>query len=88
MTQIAVKLPNSLVAELDRMVSSGSFKSRSDAVRQALVRLVRGDEQRRIDDAFKEGFRRFPDTEEEQAEAMRLGIEAINEEPWERCCRR
>lgn len=83
MTQIAVKLPSSLVAELDSLVRGGSFKSRSDAVRQALHRLVKGDEQRRIDEAFEEGYRRMPTTEEELATAERLAIESIREEPWE-----
>jgi Arc/MetJ-type ribon-helix-helix transcriptional regulator len=82
--QIAVKLPDRLVAELDVLVAQGTFDSRSDAVRQGIEALVRSTERRRIDAAFEEAFSRHPDTPEEMAEATRLAIESINEEPWEK----
>ncbi|HEX6419147.1 MAG TPA: hypothetical protein VFZ77_11655 [Acidimicrobiales bacterium] len=83
-TQIAVKLPDRLVTEIDRLVADGSFASRSDAVRHGIESLVRSAERHRIDRAFAEGFRRHPDTEADVAEATRLAVEAINDEPWER----
>ena len=83
-TQIAVKLPERLVAQLDRLVADGSFDSRSDAVRHGIEALVLGSERRRIDRAFAEGFRRHPDTGGELADATRLAAEAIDDEPWER----
>jgi Arc/MetJ-type ribon-helix-helix transcriptional regulator len=82
-TQIAVKLPDRLVAELDALVSGGAFASRSEAVRYGVEALVRQDERRRIDLAFTEGFRRHPDSDDEMADATRLAGEAINDEPWE-----
>ncbi len=83
-TQIAVKLPDPLLADIDRMVAKGEFESRSDAVRHAVASLVRGDERRRIDEAFAEAFRRVPDTQQEIDEATRLALESIHDEPWER----
>ena len=83
-TQIAVKLPDGLVAELDALVARGAFDSRSDAVRHGIEALVRSSERQRIDAAFEEAFSRYPDTAEELAEATRLAIESINEEPWEK----
>ena len=83
-TQIAVKLPDGLVAELDRLVADGSFDSRSDAVRHGIEALVRHGERQRIDRAFVAGFRRVPDRDDELAQATRLAVQAINDEPWER----
>lgn len=82
--QIAVKLPDEVIGGLDQLVSEGCFRNRSEAVRTAITELVRKVEQRRIDEAYAEGYGRLPDTEEELAEAARLAIESINEEPWEK----
>ena len=83
-TQIAVKLHDDVVTQLDQLVSDGCFHNRSEAVRTAVTELVRRAKRRSIDDAYAEGYRRLPQTEEELAEATRLSIESINEEPWER----
>lgn len=83
-TQIAVKLPDELVATIDELVARGRFGSRSEAVRAGLglaIDVARADE---IDRAFAEGFRRFPERPDELADAYRLAIDAINDEPWER----
>lgn len=83
-TQIAVKLPDEVVAAIDRLVSEGAFRSRSAAVRRALDDLVAASERTTVDQAFARGFRATPDTEEELADATRLAVEAINDEPWEK----
>jgi Arc/MetJ-type ribon-helix-helix transcriptional regulator len=83
-TQIAVKLPDRLVAELDALVARGAFDNRSEAVRHGIEALVRSSERQRIDAAFAEGFARHPDTADEIAEATRLAIDSINDEPWEK----
>jgi Arc/MetJ-type ribon-helix-helix transcriptional regulator len=83
-TQIALKLPDELVAELDELVADGSFASRSDAVRHGIEALVRGHERARVDQAFVDGFRRHPESDDELADATRLAVDAINDEPWER----
>jgi Arc/MetJ-type ribon-helix-helix transcriptional regulator len=80
--QIAVKLPNELVARLDELVRSGTVPNRSTGIRRALEVLLRAEERRRVDAAFTEGFRRIPD--DDLTEAARLAVEAIEEEPWER----
>lgn len=36
MTQVQVRMPEELVKELDRWVSEGNFKSRSDAIKTIL----------------------------------------------------
>lgn len=83
-TQIAVKLPDRLVAEIDELVAGGSFASRSEAVRHSIEALVRRAEREHIDRSFVDGFRRYPESDDEMADATRLGLDAINDEPWER----
>jgi Arc/MetJ-type ribon-helix-helix transcriptional regulator len=81
--QIAVKLPEELLEAVDGLVEAGRFDSRSEAVRAGLGILVRRSERQRIDRAFAEGFERVPDSPEELESARRLGVEAIEDEPWE-----
>jgi Arc/MetJ-type ribon-helix-helix transcriptional regulator len=83
-TQVAVRLPDDVVARVDELVASGSFGSRSDAVRAALESLLRTAERRAVDQSFADGFRRHPETPDELADATRLATGAINAEPWER----
>ena len=83
-TQIAVKLADHLVAALDQLVQQGRFDSRSDAVRQGLERVVRDARAHEIDRAFAEAFRRVPERPEELAEAKRLALQSIADEPWEK----
>jgi Arc/MetJ-type ribon-helix-helix transcriptional regulator len=82
--QIAVKLPDRLVDEIDALVADGAFASRSDAVRHGIEALVRADERRRIDLAFTEGFLRMPERDEEMEDATRLAVESIHDEPWDK----
>jgi Arc/MetJ-type ribon-helix-helix transcriptional regulator len=83
-TQIALKLPDELVAEIDELIAEGAFANRSDAVRHGIEALVRRHERERVDRAFAEGFQRHPEGEDELADATRLAVDAINDEPWER----
>lgn len=82
--QIAVKLPDELVHEIDRLVDGGAFDSRSQAVRNGLEAIVASRRRQEIDRRYKEAMARFPETNEEVAEATRLAVNAIDEEPWER----
>lgn len=81
--QIAVKLLDSTVEDLDRLVTSGAFASRSDAVRAGLALVLASDRARSIDRGFAEGFARMPDTPAELDTATRLAQAAIEDEPWE-----
>ncbi|MGH8929371.1 MAG: ribbon-helix-helix domain-containing protein [Egibacteraceae bacterium] len=83
-TQVAVKLPEEVVAGVDQLIAEGEFANRSQVVRQALEALLRNAERRRIDAAFAAGFARLPEGDAEMRDAMRLAIEAIEDEPWDR----
>lgn len=82
--QIAVKLPDELVREIDRLVDGGTFDSRSQAVRSGLEAIVASRRRQEVDRRYEEAMARFPETNEEVAEATRLAVNAIDEEPWER----
>jgi Arc/MetJ-type ribon-helix-helix transcriptional regulator len=79
--QIAVRLPDGLIADLDRMVEGGRFANRTDAVRSALERLLDDARETDLDAAIVAGYRRVPD---EQPEAwVEAATRAMGEEePW------
>ena len=85
MTQVIARVPDELVDEIDRLVSSGAFESRSDVVREALAQLVDRHRRAEIGRQIVEGYKRIPQTDEEMEE---LGISdastiaMIEEEPW------
>ncbi|MGH8998842.1 MAG: ribbon-helix-helix domain-containing protein [Acidimicrobiia bacterium] len=79
-----MKLPETLVAGVDRLVATGAFPNRSQVVRRALEVLLAGEHRRQIDAAFADGFARTPETDGELRDAMRLAVDAIEDEPWER----
>ena len=83
-TQIAVKLPARLLADVDELVARGRFRSRSDLIRRGIEAMVESSRRESIDRAYREGYARHPEAPEELAEAERLAIESINEEPWDR----
>lgn len=82
--QIAVKIPDEMLDAVDDLVAAGRFSSRSGAVRAGLSMVVNQAERDVVDRAFAEGFRRHPDTPDELADARRLALDAIEDEPWER----
>jgi Arc/MetJ-type ribon-helix-helix transcriptional regulator len=59
--QIALKLDDAVVRELDELVGKGIYESRSDAVRRAVDRTLALHRRREIDDAFRAGFAADPD---------------------------
>jgi Arc/MetJ-type ribon-helix-helix transcriptional regulator len=82
--QIAVKLPDRLVHEIDRLVEGGAFDSRSQAIRSGLETMVAERQRSEMDLRYGAAMARLPETDEEIAEATRLGIDAIHDEPWQR----
>jgi len=83
-TQIAVKLPDAIVVLIDELVAAGAFPSRSAAVRRGLEAILAAHKSRAIDEAYRKGYERSPETEAELKQAERLAIESIEEEPWEK----
>lgn len=80
--QIAVRIPNGLVTELDELVDAGRFETRADAVRAALETLLDLERRAEIGRRIVEGYRRLPQEDEDVASAERAATRAIDEEPW------
>ena len=82
MIQIAVRLEDELVAQVDQLVRSGVVPSRSHAVRDALRVLVDQQRRRSVGEAIAEGYRRLPQTDSEVAWSDEATVAMIAEEPW------
>lgn len=82
--QIAVKLPDKLASDLDRLVARGDFENRSQAVREGLETVLAAREHEQLRARYREALARHPETPHELADAHRLAVESIEDEPWER----
>lgn len=82
--QIAVRLPDELVGEVDRLVDRGAFVSRSEAIRSGLEAVITARSREEVDRRYREAFERTPESGDELAEATRLALDSIHDEPWER----
>lgn len=60
MAQIAVRMSEEELAELDRLVASGSYPSRAAAVRSALVALTERERRAEIAESYREAYARVP----------------------------
>ncbi len=83
-TQIAVKVPDELLGEVDRLVERGAFASRSQAIRSGLEAVVGSQRRRDLDQRYRDSFASLPETDDELADATRLAVDSIRDEPWER----
>lgn len=80
--QIAVRLSEDLLAEVDALVARGVYESRAAAVRAGIELVAELDRRRRTDEAIVEGYRRVPPSAADDAAALASLREAISEEPW------
>ena len=67
-TQLAIRLPDELVVDLDWVVNRLKYDSRAEAMRDALVRLIDQERRRQIDEQYVDAYTRMPQTEEEMAD--------------------
>jgi Arc/MetJ-type ribon-helix-helix transcriptional regulator len=80
--QIAVRLPEELLSELDALVASGVYESRAAAVRAGVEAIMVLERRQHTDRAIVEGYRRTPPTTAEHDTAIASLRDAIAEEPW------
>jgi Arc/MetJ-type ribon-helix-helix transcriptional regulator len=80
--QIAVRLPEELLSELDALVASGVYESRAAAVRAGVEAIMALEHRRQIDQAIVVGYQRIPPTAVEHDAAVASLRDAVAEEPW------
>jgi Arc/MetJ-type ribon-helix-helix transcriptional regulator len=80
--QIAVRLPEQLLAELDNLVNRGVYESRAAAVRAGIEAVMELERRRSTDRAVIDGYCRIPATKAERGAAIASLRDAILEEPW------
>jgi len=80
--QIAVRLPEELLGELDALVASGAYESRAAAVRAGVEAITALEHRRQIDRVIIAGYRLTPPTTVENDAAVASLRDAIAEEPW------
>ena len=80
-TQTLVQLNEELLAMLDERAAR-ERRSRSTLIREALEMFLRDEIDGAVGRRIVEGYRRIPQTSEEDAWAQSAARDAIREEPW------
>ncbi|HUC35606.1 MAG TPA: hypothetical protein VMR97_00625 [Acidimicrobiales bacterium] len=80
--QIAVRLPEELLSELDALVANGVYESRAAAVRAGVEAVTALERRQQTDQAIIAGYRRTPPTAAEHVAAIASLRDAIAEESW------
>ena len=81
-TQLAIRLPDELVADLDWVVMRLKYDSRAEAMRDALIKLVDQERRRQIDEQYIEAYTRMPQTEEEMADIAFQSWDLDDDDDW------
>ena len=81
-TQLAIRLPDELVVDLDWVVHRLKYDSRAEAMRDALVRLIDQERRRQIGEQIADGYRRMPQTEEEMADIPFQSWDLDDDDDW------
>ncbi|MBW8060671.1 MAG: ribbon-helix-helix protein, CopG family [Solirubrobacterales bacterium] len=78
--QIAVRIPDDQLQELDNAVQAGEFESRAEGVRQALRRLLSDLREREIAREYRQAYARQPDDPAVGEAGVELLAEAVRRE--------
>jgi Arc/MetJ-type ribon-helix-helix transcriptional regulator len=80
--QIAIRLPQELLRELDALVTAGVYESRAAAVRAGVEAITTLERRRSTDRAIIAGYLRIPPAAADDDAATGSLRDAISEEPW------
>jgi metal-responsive CopG/Arc/MetJ family transcriptional regulator len=81
-TQLAIRLPDELVRDLDWVVIRLKYDSRTEAMRDALIKLIDQERRRQIDEEYIEAYTRMPQTEEEMADIPFQSWDLDGDDDW------
>ncbi|HET8606586.1 MAG TPA: ribbon-helix-helix domain-containing protein [Gaiellaceae bacterium] len=82
MAQFVTRLDDDLVTAVDTLVADGIVRSRSEAVRVGLERLVDQHRRGQLGAAIVAAYRRRPQTSDELAGLDQATRALVGEEPW------
>lgn len=81
-TQLAIRLPDELLRDLDWVILRLNYDSRAEAMRDALVKLIDQERRRQIDEQYIEAYTRMPQTEEELADIPWQSWDLDDDDDW------
>jgi metal-responsive CopG/Arc/MetJ family transcriptional regulator len=81
-TQLAIRLPDELLRDLDWVVLRLDYDSRAEAMREALKRLIDQERRRQIDEQYVDAYTRMPQTEEEMADIPFQSWDLDGDDDW------
>ncbi len=81
-TQLAIRLPDDLLRDLDWVIIRRNYDSRAEAMRDALVKLIDQERRRQIDEQYIEAYTRMPQTEEEMADIPWQSWDLDGDDDW------
>jgi Arc/MetJ-type ribon-helix-helix transcriptional regulator len=74
-----VRLGHEQLDELDRLVRSGRFRSRAEAIRAALDLIIRENARREIEQAYRHGYTAHPQAGDDLEWVERAGEATLSE---------
>jgi Arc/MetJ-type ribon-helix-helix transcriptional regulator len=80
--QLVTRIPDDVMAAVDKLVQEGVFESRSDAVRAGLAVVVEKQRREATGNAIVDGYRRIPQQDDDLARSDAATAAMIAEEPW------
>jgi Arc/MetJ-type ribon-helix-helix transcriptional regulator len=76
-------MSDELAGQLSQLVEGGRFVSKAEAVRTAVEELVDRERRRTLGEQIADGYRRMPQTDDDElADIVDTGLASIEEEPW------
>ena len=62
-SQIALRLPDGKLAELDSLVACGAYRNRAEALRAGLDRVLQDERERQIAEGYRRAYAEHPQEE-------------------------
>lgn len=80
-TQLAIRLPDETLADLDWLVVRCNYSSRTEAMRSAIEAAIKAERRRQIDEQYIEAYTRMPQTEDELAHLWHQDFSNLDDDP-------
>jgi len=81
-TQLAIRLPDETLADLDWLVVRCHYSSRTEAMRSAIEAAIKAERSRVIDEQYVEAYARTPQTDAELSHLRHQSFAHLDDEDW------